>query len=72
MNMAMMNHTDGLVELTVQELVAVAGGIGDQPPLPKLTLETNLEDIGEEPPRPKLPLETNLATIGADPPPPTR
>ncbi len=53
MNMAMMNHTDGLVDLTVQELAAVAGGIGDQPPLPKLTWETNLVGIGAQPPRPK-------------------
>ncbi len=53
MNKATMNHTDGLVELTVQELAAVAGGIGGQPPRPKLTLETNLVGIGDEPVKPK-------------------
>ncbi len=68
MNKATMNHTGGLVELTVQELAAVAGGIGEQPPLPKLTWETNLAGIGDEPPRPKLTLETNLVGIGAQPP----
>lgn len=52
MDKAMMNHTDGLVELTVQELAAVAGGIGEQPPRPKLTLETNLVTIGADPPPP--------------------
>ncbi len=68
MNKAMMNHTDGLVDLTVQELAAVAGGIGDQPPLPKLTWETNLAGIGAQPTWPKLTLETNLVGIGAEPP----
>ena len=47
MNDAMMNPATGLLELTAQEVAAVAGGIGDQPPPLKVVA------IGEEPPRPK-------------------
>ncbi len=53
MNKAMMNPVGSLMELTVREMICVAGGLGEDPPLPKLTLIAILAVIGEEPPRPK-------------------
>lgn len=53
MNDAKMNDAAGLLELTALEVGVVAGGVGEEPTWPKLTLQTSTVEIGAEPLRPK-------------------
>jgi hypothetical protein len=68
MKNTVMNGAAMPVELAEQEVGVVAGGgIGADPPWPKLTAAAGMLPIGEEPQWPKLNGLVGAATVGADP-----